>query len=278
MADMDIYDFYKSYGAVITNSPDDFIGTNGCYLYNEPGKQENNDKYTRKNQYSFVGQDLVLAPHEGIVSSDIWLKCRIKCLNNRQSASTGKGKNSWLVGKVKCNNCGYALTIRKSNTRANRYFICTSKSTSIACPGAGTVYASTLEDIVLSQIKAKLKEFQSLALGDTLPVNPKINQIKSELASISGQIDNWIKQAESADGAFLRIINDKVNLLYIERKELEEELFTLNHDTLLYSIGQITDFVDKWDETDIEDKKRIVDALIKVIKVGDGDVNIVFKF
>ena len=71
------------------------------------------------------------------------LACRIRCLNNRQSTKTCKPKNSWLVGKVKCGKCGYALTIRKAKTRWGRYFVCSqSGSRGSNCTGAGcTVYA-----------------------------------------------------------------------------------------------------------------------------------------
>ena len=49
----------------IYNRFEDFIGSNGCYLYTDkdgPGKL------------------LVLAPHEGIVDSEVWLRCRNKKL------------------------------------------------------------------------------------------------------------------------------------------------------------------------------------------------------
>ena len=114
-ADLSIYQFYKDQGSILHDDPALFIGTNGCYLYS--------DKNAGRKSIHVEGQHVVLAPHEGIVPSDIWLKARNKCLNNKQAAKPLKAKNTWLAGKIKCGKCGYALTIRKSKTQIGRYFI-----------------------------------------------------------------------------------------------------------------------------------------------------------
>ena len=74
-ADLDVYECFKSQGTVIVNDAADFTGMNGCYLY-----QGRDVKPSKKNDLK--DQMLVLAPHEGIVPSDIWLTCRKKLMNN----------------------------------------------------------------------------------------------------------------------------------------------------------------------------------------------------
>ena len=74
-ADLDVYEFFKSQGTIIVNDAADFTGMNGCYLY-----QGRDVKPSKKNDLK--DQMLVLAPHEGIVPSDIWLTCRKKLMNN----------------------------------------------------------------------------------------------------------------------------------------------------------------------------------------------------
>ena len=71
-ADLSVYEFYRDQGAIMANDPSDFIGTNGCYYY------KGQDSVGRK-QMNLEGNHLVLAPHEGIIPSDLWLKCRAKC-------------------------------------------------------------------------------------------------------------------------------------------------------------------------------------------------------
>lgn len=60
-ADQDVYHYFQSKNILIHNPSSDFAGIHGCYLYaTEDGKC------------------LVLAPHEGIVASDLWLRCAEK--------------------------------------------------------------------------------------------------------------------------------------------------------------------------------------------------------
>ena len=54
---------------------------------------------------------LVLAPHEGIGPSDTWLTCRKKLMNNMKIQAARIATHTWLAGKIKCGNCGYALMI-----------------------------------------------------------------------------------------------------------------------------------------------------------------------
>ena len=90
-ADLDVYEFFKSQGTVLVNDAADFTGMNGCYLYQgrhvKPGKAQ-----------SLKDQMLVLAPHEGIVPSDIWLTCRKKLMNNMKIQSARKATHTWLAG------------------------------------------------------------------------------------------------------------------------------------------------------------------------------------
>lgn len=65
----------------------DFTGTNGCYLYQGRDIAEN------KN-YNLKDHILVIATHEGIVSSDLWLQCRKKLLTNSSFGGTRKAKNT----------------------------------------------------------------------------------------------------------------------------------------------------------------------------------------
>lgn len=60
-ADASIYHYFQKQNIYIINSLEDFIGTNGCYLYHKDGERR-----------------IVLAPHEGIVDSSLWLRCAEK--------------------------------------------------------------------------------------------------------------------------------------------------------------------------------------------------------
>lgn len=93
MADLDIYEFYKSQGTDIYNDAADFVGTNGCYYYQGKGNTENKHKHLQ-------GQTLVLAPHEGFIPSELWLKCRKKLLASHTYQPARKAWNTWTAGLV----------------------------------------------------------------------------------------------------------------------------------------------------------------------------------
>ena len=127
-ADYRLYEFFKVQGTQIVNNPEDFIGTNGAYLYSGENK-------TRKTN-SLQGHVLVIAPHQGMVDSETWLKCRSQCLNNKSVAKPLKAKATWLAGKIKCAKCGYALVskVYRCKTKSNnRYYLCNNKYSAGGC-------------------------------------------------------------------------------------------------------------------------------------------------
>lgn len=116
-ADLDIYEFFQQQGTVIESPQEDFIGINGCYYYK--GRSTNNRK-----QAVLKDNRLVLAPHEGLIPSAIWLKCHIKCLQNKQIQPARKVANTWLAGLAKCGRCHYALVYKKYKARRSHYLLC----------------------------------------------------------------------------------------------------------------------------------------------------------
>jgi len=174
-ADADVYEFFKSQGANVINPVSDFTGYNGCYLY------QGSISTTRK-QADLADKEVVLAPHQGIVSSQDWLKCRLRCLSNKTSTRTCKAKASWLTGKVKCGKCGYSLLVVKSNSKWRRYVICSMRTPSKGkgCSGTGgTIYADVLEDYIISSIRKRLVEFNALRGQEPSKKAPKLTKTKS---------------------------------------------------------------------------------------------------
>lgn len=50
-------------------------------------------------KHNLQGHTLVMAPSEGLVSSELWLKCRKKILANASYQAGRKAVNTWLAGK-----------------------------------------------------------------------------------------------------------------------------------------------------------------------------------
>lgn len=273
MADADVYDFFKSQGANIINPVSDYTGYNACYLY------QGTVSKTRK-QLDLTDKEIVLAPHQGIIPSGDWLKCRIRCLNNRQSTKTCKATTSWLVGKVKCGKCGYGLTIVKANTKWHRYFVC---ATALAtkkenCQGTGgTIYADVLEEYMLNAIRNKLSEFKTLSQKKKKQINPKINKNKIRMSEIENEINDLLSKVVGANAVLMQYINEHVESLDTERKKLQEENISLTCNQDKQNFDVISSHVQDWDNISFEDKQSVVNALIKVIHIADGKIEIMWN-
>lgn len=273
MADADVYDFFKSQGANVINPVSDYTGYNACYLY------QGTVSKTRK-QLDLTDKEIVLAPHQGIIPARDWIKCRIRCLNNRQSTRTCKATTSWLVGKVKCGKCGYGLTIVKANTKWHRYFVC---ATSLAtkkenCKGTGgTIYADVLEEYMINAIRKKLSEFKTLSQKRKKQISPKINENKIRMTEIENEINDLLSKVVGANAVLMQYINERVECLDAERKKLQEENISLTCNQDKQNFDVISSHVQDWDNVSFEDKQSVVDTLIKVIHIADGNIEITWN-
>lgn len=271
-ADLDVYEFFQQQGTIIESEKDNFVGTNGCYYYK--GRDTQNRKLA-----DLKDNRLVLAPHKGFIPSDIWLKCRIKCLQNKQIQPARKVINTWLAGLVKCGNCNYALTFKKYNTRRSRYLLCSHKLNSKACQGAGTIYADEFEDMIYQEILTKLKKFPKLIKADEkIKENPKVTKSRIELNKIKKEIEQLMDKVALANGTLMVFINQRIEELAAKQEMLEQELadYALNRIDDCQLV-QIQNYVSKWGEITLDDKRKVANSLIEVIYATSENVDIRWK-
>lgn len=271
-ADLDVYEFFQQQGTVIESPQEDFVGTNGCYYYK--GRDANNRKLA-----DLKDNRLVLAPHQGFIPSDIWLKCRVKCLKNRQIQPARKAVNTWLAGLVKCGNCHYALTFKKYKTRRARYLLCSHKMNSKACKGAGTIYADEFEAMIYEEIGKKLQEFPVLFKNEE-PVreNPKTAALRMERNRVEQEIGSLMDKVAMANETLLSFINRRIEKLAAKQEKLEQELAgcALNR-VGDHRQGRIQNYLSEWDKMTLDDKREVASSLIEVICATSENVEIYWK-
>lgn len=267
-ADYKIYDFYKKYGSVLINIPEDFIGENGAYLYS--GESE------IKKSLSLKDHILVLAPHRGLVDSGTWLKCRMKCMNNAQLSMPRKAGQSWLSGKIKCGICGYALVAKSYKRKTmppSRYFLCNNNS-SEGCTFR-SLKADLLEKIVLEEIKKKLDKFEALSKAEVC-TNYETLKIRHELTDIDAEINALISKIPSSNNTLIQYINQRISELDLKKKELCTHLMRVEaHDTA--RTNKITGYMESWDTLTTADKMHIADSLIEMIYATEKHIKIKWK-
>lgn len=268
-ADFEVYDFYKNQGAYIINSAEEFTGENACYLYKENS--------CSKDKFFFESNRLVLAPHKGVIDSNTWLKCRRKSLSNKQTPAGRKAKNSWLVGKIKCGKCGHALVVRKSGRKHKscvKYFVCSNKTSGKNCKGCKTLKVEDLENLIFEIIKKRLAGCGSLTASSKFTANPKINECKIEIYKIDNEIEELLKKILNANDVLIRYINTQIEKLDEKRKRLNSELISLQDSK---GEGEISNYISKWGKISLEDKIEVMDALVKIVRISDEEIEITWK-
>lgn len=269
-ADYKLYDFFKSQGTNIANRPEDFIGTNGAYLYSG-----GTDK---RKTVSLEGHTLVIAPHEGLIDSDVWIKCRSKCLNNQSVAKPVKARVTWLAGKIKCAHCGYALTakIYKCKTKSdNRYYLCTNKYNAGGC-NFGSLNADAVDEIIFEEMQKKLAEFKTLSKNNQDGCNLQVVKLKTRIDAIDNEISSLLEKISTANETVMQYINNRVSELDAEKKELCRQI-TQFDETQKDNIGEISGYMEHWDELTISDKITVVDCLIERIVASKESLEIKWK-
>lgn len=260
-ADIEVYQFFKSQGAEVLDPIEDFTGKNGCYLYRAADAQV--------CRGSLAGREVVLAPHEGLISSGAWIACRRRCLKDRPSTAGRRGKNSWLTGKVRCKNCGHALTIRKSKAKWGRYFVCSRAKGS--CRGTGsTVYADVLEEYVQQVVEEELSRFPALSMEEKGAALRQDDGTRMRLIQVGEEIQALLEKVPEADEVLMGYINEKIGKLDAERGRLQGKMQAVYADEKM----QIKDHVRMWGEVSFEDRREIIDILIETIRIADGQMEI----
>lgn len=269
-ADYQLYNFFKAQGTNIANVPDDFIGTNGAYLYSGDTK--------KSKTVSLEGHTLVIAPHEGFIDSSTWIKCRSKCLNNQSVAKPVKAKATWLAGKIKCAYCGYALTakIYRCKTKSdNRYYLCNNKYNAGGC-SFGSLDADIVDEIVFEEIQKKLAEFKTLSKQNQEGCNLQIVKLKTRIDAINKEISSMLDKITSANDTVMQYINDRISELDAEKKEMYAKIVEYDNDHK-NNIEEISGYIEHWNKLSISDKITVVDSLIECIHASKDSIEIKWK-
>lgn len=269
MADANVYLFYKQQGANLCNPIEDFDGMHGCYLFT--------GENTNRKTWDLEGQNVVIAPHNGFIPSDIWLACRKKLLANHQ-IKTCKAKNSWLAGKIKCGCCGYGMTIKKSKTKAGRYFICSGRANKICDTPMPTIYADEFEKLIENKITEKLTNISIKPKAESVNCR-KIIKLREEILNIENSIDVLINRLAEADCSPVEYINKKINSLDSEKKELLQKIHKLEEaENNQPDFKELTNVMSVWDKLSFDDKRDVVQLIIDRVMVFPDKVEITWKF
>ncbi|MCC8123277.1 MAG: recombinase family protein [Oscillospiraceae bacterium] len=269
-ADLDLYEFFKTQGAAIVNDAADFSGSNGCYLY------QGRDVTANKN-YDLKDHILVIAPHEALIPSDVWLACRKKLLSNSGFGGTRKAKNTWLAGKIKCGRCGAGLMCSDNPARIP-YFRCRKRADRRSCEGCGTLRVREVEESIYGEMVKKLAAFQTLTRKNPTKANPKLTALQVELAQVEAEIEKLLNTLTGANAVLLSYANGKIEELDAKRQSLAKAIADVSAEAVSpEQLERISGYLHNWEGISFEDRRLVADGLISTVRATSENVQIEWK-
>lgn len=266
-ANIDIYNYYKGRGCILTNEISDYVGYNGCYLYGK--RQSNERKYTNVKDHC-----VSLALHKGVIDARTFLKCQYKMDNNKQIRNSGKGKYTWMSGLMKCGYCGYAMTVTKAKN--TNYINCRGRSVYKACDGHTSVFrVDEVEPVVEQQF---FRMLESVKISKCIHSNDTIqeNDYKIQIEQIEEKINNLISQLEDGNKTLTKYVNLRLEELEQQKQKLQDEYQKIKLSKSDDEDGVIN-ALNEWQTMDLEQKKEVARHFIEKINFTDEKIEIVWK-
>lgn len=272
-ADNAIYEYYANNNANIISDINAFDGIHGLQMYGKT-KHTANDMSDIK---------IVVMAHEGIVNSDVWLKCQKKIERNKQIGNSISNSTSWIGGKIVCKKCGRTMTVTKGGKHKDgtqtRYFSCTGKSHNRICKGTkATLYADSLEDMVYNLISEKLETLKGSRKKVSTDNSNKINLLKNRISEIKLSQDKLVNMLlnDEFDKDMIALLNEKAKKLSEEHQRLAEKIETLENEE--NEIISVIDLSKKWKTANMEERKAVCNVLIHKIFIDeDGSCEVVWN-
>ena len=262
-ADLKIYRFFQAQGALIVNPPEAFTGTNGCYFYT--GRES-----TGRKQTHLEGNCLVLAPHEGLVASELWLRCWAKRRVPGGSHPYQKAKHTWLAGKLKCGLCGYALVSKRGR------LLCSHRTEAKACPGPGVLYTKETEALVFEEIQKKLADFPLPSPSGPPERDMESEKKKEKLAQVEQDLAVLTERLAAADELMYQYLRQQIETLDIKKRTILKEISS-NRQKRGACEPQANSYLIHWKELSYTEKRCVADLLIQVIRIAGNTIEIQWR-
>lgn len=264
-ADEAVYRYYESRGiGAISNPPEEFNGSSSAQVV---GKRAGNvRKYT-----SLQEQVLFLTNFEGRIPSGLWLACQRKLDTNRQIGNSGKGKNTWLSGLLKCGNCGYCLTVRR--WKEKKYLYCSGRANLHICDRKS--FSQNVEEVE-AEVQKELDQILEECNREYTPVESRgaDRKLEKELMDIEGRIQRLVSRMQEASEISMKYINEELEILDQRRKELTgqyEKPREPKENGRSYYKGI------HFDQMSFEEKKMTAQAFVERINVYEDEVEIIWR-
>ena len=214
------------------------------------------------------GDDLVEAPHEAIVSRDLWETVQKL---HRRTTTLNRYRTGLASGLVRCDGCGYAMVAWHG--RDTRFYRCVARQQAHECPSPTMVTMTLLDEFLET---AFLRRARKLALPRGGKVTRGAGRWQRQEAALTARADELRRALDSlADSRFrggtigqeeyerqaARLLADRVRA----ESELEEAraLAAQEH-------PRTVEFFSAWPSLPLERRQTMLRRLVREVRVKPG--------
>ena len=265
-ADKEVYRYFLSKGYEMLDDIEAYDGIHGLFVH------------AGVDDTHFVK----VAYHEGLVPAETWLRVQDKKSHNQKFNNNGLVLNSWLVGMMKCGNCGYAMHINHSTNkqgRTYRYFYDYGRKTMTGCPHdyATELKPDQVEEIVYKEMCKRIEQLVIAKHESTKP-DPDSEAVRTEIIKVDEEIGKLMGRLADADDVLFSYIQDRVSKLHEQKSTLERKLQTKTRKRKAIDTKPLEEPLKIWDSLTVQEKHNIAVMMIDVVYVSDENgVEVVFS-
>nr|DAI03033.1 MAG TPA: integrase [Caudoviricetes sp.] len=223
-ADADLYAYFAARGINIASSLTAFDGTQTAVQVGS----RSNDTRVRK---PLADQQLCIFPADPVVSSATWIAVQKNLSANKQIKNSGKGKYSWLSGKLKCASCGYSCTAHYDKKVKRVYLQCTGRyRQSVKAARCETRHTERIEDIeaaVLAQLKEYMSDAEPAQSGVDARTEQRRNELKLQLIDAQQKQSNVAAAIADGGAEVMRLMLPEIKRLDEQVKDITQQLAEL---------------------------------------------------
>ena len=264
-ADKAVYAYFQTQGYEIVDDIEAYDGIHGVFLH------DNADG----GKYAKVGY------HEGLVSSELWLRVQDKKSTNKHFQTNRKALNSWLVGLLKCRECGLAISIdiqRKPSGRVYKYLFDGGWQTVDGC--VGRTYDVKLDEIEESAYMAMCARMEQIEIAHKQKEAPdmEVESVKADILRLDTEIRSLMDRMAEADDVVFAYIQQRIKELHSRKSELERKLQTKARKRKAIDTKPLVEPLAMWDSLTVQEKHDVAAEMIEVIYLSHHNEDIEIKF
>ena len=178
---------------------------------------------------------IVLLPYKitllsnSFLCNKIWLRVQDKKSTNKHFQTNRKALNSWLVGLLKCKECGLSIAIdiqRKKSGKVYKYLFDGGWQTVEGC--VGRTYDVKLDDIeesVYTAMCARMEQIEIVHKQKEAP-DMEVESVKGDILKPDTEIRSLMDRMAEADDVVFAYIQQRIKELHSRKSELERKLQT----------------------------------------------------